>query len=222
VHSSSHPASDQSDPDANLQEETLKSSRKKETNIPVATCHIFRFKPARAIVCQTIALVLFLGPTSAHAQLKSLVAGIVAAGASRAAGSGKHNYDAQTLRPEALQQCMERAHDIDLKADKLSKMSTQIESEKTALKSRKADIDKRRASKSRSAAQTAALKKEIESFNSAVDKHTEAITQYNKLSAETRPIQTDFKTACAGKKYYSSDLASIKGKLSFDVAAYAK
>lgn len=173
------------------------------------------------------ALGLALVAQGVHAQEKRgrglvgalLGAGAVAAGAKAAAKT--QSYGSTHLRPEQLKNCLNDAHHIDEGEEALGASAKKIKAEGQSIDAEQAALEKdgkkeftEQAEVDRFNARVRSGKARVDAFNRELGTHKE------KVAALDRGIE-DFNRQCAGKKYYSSDLASIRGQLNFDPGKYA-
>lgn len=173
-----------------------------------------------------VALSLFVAISGAQAQEKKkgrgLVGALLGVGAGVAAAKMKPNsYGPNDLRPEALRDCLNSAHRLDEGDEKLGTSAAKIKAEGKSIDAENAALEREgkrefteQAEVDRYNARVRALKTRIASFNSEVGAHKEKAASYDRDSAE-------FNKQCAGKKYFSSDLAAIRSQLNFDPAKYA-
>lgn len=172
------------------------------------------------------ALSLFVALSGAHAQEKKkgrgLVGALLGVGAGAAAAKMKpNNYGPNDLRPETLRDCLNSAHRLDEGDEKLGASATKIKAEGKSIDAENAALEKdgkreftEQAEVDRFNARLRALKTRIASFNAEVGAHKEKVASYDRDSEE-------FNKQCAGKKYFSSDLAAIRSQLNFDPDKYA-
>jgi len=172
------------------------------------------------------ALSLFVGTSGVHAQEpkkgRGLVGALLGVGAGVAAAKMKPNNDGPNdLRPEALRDCLNNAHRLDEGGEKLGASATKIKAEGKSIDAENATLERDgkreftdQAEVDRYNARVRALKTRIASFNTEVGGHKEKAARYDRDSDE-------FNKQCAGKKYFSSDLAAIRSQLNFDPDKYA-
>lgn len=172
------------------------------------------------------ALSLFIAMPGVKAQEKKkgrgLVGALLGVGAGAAAAKAKPNsYGPNDLRPEALRDCLNSAHRLDEGDEKLGASATKIKAEGKSIDAENAALEREgkrdfteQAQVDRYNARVRALKARIESFNREIGAHKVKAAGFDRGSDE-------FNKQCAGKKYYASDLAAIRGQLNFDPAKYA-
>lgn len=150
-----------------------------------------------------------------------LIGKLLGAGASAAGSSSKHkSYDANTLQPADLKACLIQAHSIDENDAKSDAAKKRIESDS-------AKIDKDNKALKAEGKKDFTSQAEVDAFNARVKAlktrngaFNKSVNEWNSgLAARKVSIDT-FNTRCAGKKYFTDDLASIKGGLPFNVADY--
>jgi hypothetical protein len=138
---------------------------------------------------------------------------------------GKKTYDEDTLKPEELKTCVIKAHDIDERAEQktgdtenlakqkeeLSVLATSI---KEAIEAAKKDaISEEQAKKLND--RVAEYKAKEAAFNAAVD----AANSRSKAHAAAQNADLEqFRDLCAGRRFYKSDLESVRPTLPFDIS----
>ena len=172
------------------------------------------------------ALSLFIAMPGVKAQEKKkgrgLVGALLGVGAGAAAAKAKPNsYGPNDLRPEALRDCLNNAHRLDVDEEKLSASATRVKAEGKSLDAENAALERdgkreftEQAEVDRYNARIRAFKTRVDSFNRELAAHKEKAAGYDSVSDA-------FNKQCAGKKYFSSDLAAIRSQLNFDPAKYA-
>lgn len=153
---------------------------------------------------------------------RGLVGALLGVGAGAVAAKAKPNsYGPNDLRPEALRDCLNNAHRLDEGEEKLGASATKIKAEGKSIDAENAALERdgkreftEQAEVDRYNARVRAQKARIQSFNREVGAHKEKIASFERGS-------NDFNKQCAGKKYFSSDLAAIRGQLNFDPEKYA-
>ena len=156
----------------------------------------------------------------AAAQTRGLVGALLGAGATAAAArkgpEPTKTYGAGELHPEGLKSCLIGAHQLDgghaemeARARKLETEQPAIAKESAALDSEgkkefteQADVDRFNARLRAFKARTAAFNKNVDEYEARRLSRSKAFDSFNK--------------ECAGRSYYSSDLAAIRGQLPFD------
>jgi hypothetical protein len=156
------------------------------------------------------------------AQTRGLVGALLGAGASAAAAAARKGpepvktYGAGQLRPEGLKSCLISAHQLDeghgemeARANKLEAEQPVIAKERAAIESEgkkefseQADVDRFNARLRAFKARTAAFNKNVDDYEGRRLARSKAYDEFNK--------------ECAGRSYYSSDLAAVRGQLPFD------
>ena len=163
----------------------------------------------------------------AAAQKRGLVGALLGAGAGAAAASSRSGpepaktYGPSDLRPEALKTCLVTAYKLDESEEEMGKSSKALDSEAEGIK-------KNRAALERDSKKDFPDQAQVDKFNARVDAHKVKVAAYNKKIndyearrvARGKDVDT-FNKGCAGKRYYTSDLASIQSSLPFDPAKYA-
>ncbi len=143
----------------------------------------------------------------------------IAGSAARSAAKGgtststaPKNYDAETLRPDALEACVRQSRDLDERSESVDKERAAVDAEETRLDGRKAAIEKERAAAKTNAA--------IRRFNASIDAYNGELTAYReKVTAFNTSVQThngviaEYRTRCASKRYYESDMSAVLLKI---------
>ncbi len=157
---------------------------------------------------------------------RGLVGALLGAGAAVAAGAAKskpkeQSYGSSHLRPDQLKDCLNNAHRLDEGEEELGASAKRIKADGQSIDAEQAALERdgkreftEQTEVDRYNARVRAAKSRIEAFNRGVGEHKEKATSLD------RGIE-DFNRQCAGKRYYSSDLAAIRGQLNFDPAKYA-
>ena len=174
------------------------------------------------LVGALLALVSFFS-NEASAQKRGLVGSLLGAGAaaSSAARSGPKTYGPNELRPDALKACLEIAHSLDQKSDRIDGLADRLATEKDAIARERAELEKDRA-REMTNPEIDAFNQRVRLHRANVDAFNAGVDLYEHDRAEYNASVEQFKRDCAGKGYYTSDLSAIQHSLSFDPAKYTK
>jgi hypothetical protein len=171
-----------------------------------------------AIACLTAGL-----PAANAGMLEKLLAPAV--GTKPGFSEGKKTYDEDTLKPEELMECVIKAHDIDERdlhkpkdVDQLAKERDQLNETATKLK---ADIE--------AAKNAPIVEEQAKKLNERIADYKAKEADFNERSRTANINVTGFSKAqnadinsfrdvCAGRRFFKSDLESIRPKLPFDIS----
>lgn len=174
-----------------------------------------------------LAVLLIAMSGQAHAQKKGLLGALLGAGATAARGasapsssSAPKTYDAKTLRPEALKACLVSAHDIDESEPKRAAEKKRLEGERAWLDKEEAALVASAKKPAESQADLERHKRRVEAWKKRLGAFNKAVDAYNAVLARDKSALAAFNADCAGKSYYSSDLAAIEKDLPFSTAGH--
>jgi len=140
-------------------------------------------------------------------------AGLLGKMVSGAAGKGgKKTYDANTLAPPMLRQCLLTAHKIDVASAELDAKKLKLASDREVLMREARKIKDSGRATEKNVADYRAKEK---SFNDNVD-------AFNSRVNGTKAVQKVFNQDCAGKRYYDSDMSAVLAELPPDVRRAAE
>ena len=178
---------------------------------------------ARAVLVTLLFLLAGLASCNATAGiLDKLLAPAV--GTKEGFSEGKKTYDEDTLKPEELKSCVIKAHDLDAgsatwasqtaalnkERDELNQMSAAIMA--TIEDSKKHPLPQDEMDKLK--ADTADYKEKEAIFNRHV---RESNAKAKDFAKEHNAAIDAFSDACAGKRFYKSDLNTVRPNLPFDI-----
>lgn len=150
--------------------------------------------------------------------------GAGAASATAAASGARKEYGPNDLRPDALKSCLVAAYEIDQGEDRLEQVETRLTREQAAIAKERSALERlERDAKDRMLEQA-----EVDQYNARVRRFDARVRAFNSNVEEYRKQRgamsakiDGFNKDCAGKKYYVSDLATIRDQLPFDPGKYS-